>query len=89
MNFLVKILFLAFGTNEEKIQEHWSKIPEGIDILVTHSPPAMILDEDYKEQRLGCPHLLKEVLSRVKPSIHLFGHNHGNNKIVRTKQIFL
>jgi predicted phosphohydrolase len=46
-------------------------IPPGIDILVTHCPPAGILDEG----RWGCP-ILRDLIKEAKPKIHLFGHCH-------------
>lgn len=45
-------------------------IPNGVDILVTHTPPAYHMDLN-----LGCPSLLKEIW-RVKPRLHVFGHIH-------------
>lgn len=32
----------------ESIQEMWNKIPDGIDILVTHGPPLGNLKMNYK-----------------------------------------
>lgn len=32
----------------ESIQEVWNKIPDGIDILVTHGPPLGNLTMNYK-----------------------------------------
>ena len=50
----------------------WSKrVPDGIDILITHGPPRGHLDL----LDLGCVHLLKE-LCRVQPRLHVFGHIH-------------
>ena len=50
----------------------WSaKVPDDIDILVTHGPPRAHLDV----LNLGCVHLLQE-LWRVRPRLHVFGHVH-------------
>lgn len=50
-------------------------IPEDTDILVTHQPPAGILD--YSDStHYGSPTLLKRI-REVRPSYHLFGHIHG------------
>jgi Icc-related predicted phosphoesterase len=46
-------------------------VPEDTDILLTHGPPALYLDEGR-----GCAHLLKEIW-RVRPSLVVFGHIHG------------
>lgn len=67
-----------------KMQHIWSKMPEKLDILVTHVPPYKILDEaKYKKEafkdlsinHLGCPHLLKAIEVK-QPKIHVFGHTH-------------
>jgi hypothetical protein len=52
-------------------------IPEGtqVDIVMTHGPPWMHLDECSSGTRAGCPHLLK-ALDRVRPKLHCFGHIH-------------
>ena len=55
------------------IGDHWKKIPDNLDILITHGPPYMILD--YCGQHVGCEELLKKV-KEVKPKFHIFGHIH-------------
>lgn len=45
------------------------KIPDNINILITHGPPRAHLDL----LNLGCVHLLQE-LWRVRPRLHVFGH---------------
>ena len=47
-----------------------------IDILVTHCPPYQILDCTYKNKNIGSLTLLEDLVLRVKPKIHIFGHNH-------------
>jgi predicted phosphodiesterase len=47
------------------------KIPDNIDILVTHGPPRAHLDL----LNLGCGHLLPDIW-RVRPRLHIFGHVH-------------
>ncbi len=60
----------------------WEKIPEGIDVLVTHGAPFGILDHvmrpamgNWEEESVGCSDLLHRVLD-VKPKVHGFGHLH-------------
>lgn len=50
------------------------RIPNGIDVLITHEPPVMILDES-SGTHWGNALLLNRVLE-VKPKYHLFGHAH-------------
>lgn len=53
----------------------WAKIPERIDILLTHGPPAQILDRTAHGHFAGCEELAKRV-AVVKPRFHVFGHIH-------------
>jgi hypothetical protein len=53
----------AFQDNPYKTGKYWEKVPEGIDILVTHSPPKHLLDDDG---RCGCPTLREHVLKRIR-----------------------
>ena len=57
-------------------REAWSKIPDGIDILITHGPPLGHGDLCSSHQRAGCLDLLRDIQERVKPKYHVFGHIH-------------
>lgn len=57
-----------------QLAEKWDRIPGGLDILVTHGPPAGILD-GARSERLGCQDLL-EAVERTQPRVHVFGHIH-------------
>jgi Icc-related predicted phosphoesterase len=57
------------------IAEHWAKIPERIDVLVTHGPPRGIGDRMFLGAHVGCDDL-RRALTRVRPRLHLFGHIH-------------
>ena len=60
----------------EKILKKWKKIPDNTDILITHGPPKNILDETRNGFHSGCEDLLREVMTRIKPKYHIFGHVH-------------
>ncbi len=72
-----------------EIDAKWQLIPEGVDVLVTHGPPANLGDRCWDGRRVGCEDLLRH-LARVKPRLHLFGHihedkgewQHGPTKVV-------
>lgn len=69
----------AFNVDRgEPIRKYWDKIPEGLDILITHGPPAQILDQSVpgKSEHCGCEELLVAI-KRTRPRIHVFGHIHG------------
>jgi predicted phosphohydrolase len=55
----------------------WGLIPPGLDVLVTHVPPAGIgdLGGEGIPGREGCADLMRRV-DQVRPRLHLFGHIH-------------
>lgn len=68
----------------DDIQKHWDRIPQGMDIIVTHGPCQGILDGverfngklcEYEIEHVGCRQLLNKVLE-VKPKFHIGGHIH-------------
>ncbi|CAE7340609.1 Mpped2, partial [Symbiodinium necroappetens] len=62
----------AFERPRAQRQQIWSKIPEGLDVLMTHAPPHQI-----RTSECGCE-LLLERLRRLRepPKFHCFGHDH-------------
>ena len=58
-----------------EIRAKWDLIPEGTDILITHGPPYGIRDLTARGDKAGCQDLL-EVVEKIKPSVHFFGHIH-------------
>lgn len=73
----------AFNLNRGRdIREKWDLIPVDTDVLVTHGPPFGVLDySEYGKMRAGCEDLL-EVVQRIKPAIHCFGHLHASYGMV-------
>jgi len=69
---------------EEELDEKWSMIPDDIDILITHSPPYSILDENRIGYHCGSESLKKHVLERIKPKLHVFGHIHERGGLTIT-----
>lgn len=46
-------------------------IPAGTDVLISHCPPAGVLDNG-----MGCP-VLRRAVAEARPRVHVFGHIHG------------
>jgi Icc-related predicted phosphoesterase len=58
-----------------EIRAKWELIPAGIDILMTHGPPAGHGDRTASGEAAGCADLL-DALRCVRPLLHVFGHIH-------------
>lgn len=66
----------AFNIPPGKESEYWEKIPDKIDVLITHGPPYNILDYVPRDKKhVGCKALLKRI-KEIKPKYHIFGHIH-------------
>ena len=74
----VKFFGLAYN-------HHENMIPDDADIVVTHEPPLMILDEEAETHWGNI--LLRNRLLEVKPKYHLFGHAHKSYGIVKQEGI--
>lgn len=66
----------AFMDKESKLASKFSKIPTNTDILITHSPPYLILDDNRYDQPCGSISLRYEMDTRLFPKLHFFGHIH-------------
>ena len=63
----IKFFGLAYNHSE-------TLIPNDVDVLITHEPPIMILDESAGIHWGNA--LLRNKIYEVKPHYHLFGHAH-------------
>jgi Icc-related predicted phosphoesterase len=63
----------------DEIRKHWQKIPEKLDILITHGPPFGQLDETPRGEHVGCEELADVIINSLThpPRFHIFGHIHG------------
>lgn len=79
--------FLDWAYNAHRgpeIKRYWDQIPLDIDILITHGPPAGILDVVYNrygvpQERVGCQDLMDTILKCPNLKNHFFGHLHGSH----------
>ena len=68
---------LAFNAEDDKRKAIFGNIPEGIDVLVTHTPARGNLDLNEQGEHIGCE-ILKSNISRTAPRLHVFGHVHNS-----------
>ena len=59
----------------EPLADVWAKIPEGLEVLITHGPPKGFGDATTYGKGEGCADLLERVRA-VRPRLHVFGHIH-------------
>jgi Icc-related predicted phosphoesterase len=74
-----------FGLDATERKAKWDKIPNDIDVMITHMPPYGIMD-DIGGMPDGCPYL-QERVKQISPKLHIFGHVHehtGTMKIGNT-----
>ncbi|XP_064594814.1 metallophosphoesterase MPPED2-like [Liolophura sinensis] len=71
--------FCDWGFNLPRGQaclDKWNKIPEDVDILITHGPPIGHGDKCFDGSHVGCVELLSTIQQRIFPKYHVFGHVH-------------
>ena len=80
----------AFGLSSPTDRARlYARIPNDVDVLITHGPPYGILDRPPgTHHHVGCPQLL-EAVNRIKPKLHVFGHSHGAHGLVSTADTVL
>ena len=59
-----------------KLKEVWSRIPMCTEVLITHGPPAGILDRCQDGRIVGCQDLRDRLSQLPKLKLHIFGHIH-------------
>ena len=74
----VKFFGLAYNHPEQLI-------PDKVDIVVTHEPPVMILDESAGTHWGNAP--LRSHILEIKPRYHLFGHAHESYGTLKQENI--
>jgi predicted phosphodiesterase len=77
----------AFNLNRgAECREKWDLIPEEVDILITHGPPARFGDLCENGLNAGCLDLLHTIQRRVRPQLHVSGHIHEGYGVACDKQ---
>lgn len=66
----------AFMEGDDKLAERWAKIPDDVDILMTHGPPLGVGDLTADGDRAGSGTLWERVDELAALKFHIFGHIH-------------
>ena len=69
----------AFNRTEEQLEKYFDNIPEGLDILLSHTAPYKIMDVvdiQNRKGNFGCK-ILRDKIKEKKPRFVVFGHFHG------------
>jgi len=77
----------AFQIPRTELSAKWSKIPANVDILISHMPPHGVLDTNAGGVKAGCQDLLRTVVERIRPRIHVFGHIHESAGVTSQHKI--
>ena len=71
----------AFSIKNKQRKHLISQIPRGIDILVSYSPPYLIMDNEKNSNGFyysnGCKYI-RNAVEAIKPQLHVFGGSHEN-----------
>ena len=67
----------------------WTIIVRKMTVLITHGPPLGHGDKTVRGEAAGCEDLL-EVVERIKPRVHVFGHIHeGAGESTNGETVFI
>lgn len=66
---------MAFSRKRSVREVEWAKVPENVDVLVSHCPPFGVLDKNDGDSFTGCDVLMDNIM-RTRPKLCLFGHIH-------------
>lgn len=68
----------------EALARVWARVPDDVQVLVTHGPPAGVLDRVIAPpgQHVGCEMLRERLASLSALRLHVFGHIHEDYGVV-------
>jgi Icc-related predicted phosphoesterase len=67
----------VYSFETQEFAAKWAQIPADTEVLITHELPWGVRDTSGKSgEQIGCKDLRRHVLERVRPQLHVFGHNH-------------
>jgi hypothetical protein len=78
----------AFNACEEELAQHFARIPQDTQVLITHVPPYGILDKTQDGTHIGSVALRERIMDLPNLCLHIFGHNHhtGQSSVTNPKR---
>lgn len=73
----------AFNKSEQELENLFSNIPVNTDILISHAPEYMVLDELVDGKHVGEFTLLKAIRNLKNLKLHVFGHIHNSYGMIK------
>lgn len=70
------------ANSEQDMESYLSGLVPGVDIVVTHGPPACIGDSNFEGTHCGSTSL-RDRVKMVKPILHVFGHIHEGQGVYK------
>lgn len=71
----------AFMAEEDELREHWSKIPDDVDVLITHGPAWGYGDLVTRGERVGSTALATRLRELRSLKLHVCGHIHEDSGV--------
>lgn len=71
---------------EEEMEQRMNNMQEGVDIVVTHSPPHGIGDINMDKSHCGSKSVRQSV-EKGNPAVHVFGHIHEGRGLYQSKEV--
>lgn len=73
----------AFNRSEQHLQQLFDKIPNDTDILISHAPQYLVLDELIDGENVGENTLSLKLTQLKNLKLHVFGHIHNAFGMIR------
>jgi len=66
----------AFNVQRGRMKDYWSRVPEDVQLLISHGPPYGILDMSKEGVLCGCKELLERLPELKQLRVAVAGHIH-------------
>jgi 3',5'-cyclic AMP phosphodiesterase CpdA len=77
----------AFMESDDALEQRFAAIPAGLDVLLAHGPPHLVLDHAVRGVDTGS-RALRRAIVRARPRVAVFGHiheAHGEDRLGKTR----